>query len=380
MESAQRTCSRLRTRWYPRSWQCRWSWSPSRADKILWIPMVYGPLLIAVRVGFRPLLDRAGNAVLVVLRALLAVAAYLQPVKQEIGFGQVDLLLLALCAVDCLVDSPRWPRGLLIGLATAIKLEPGVFIIYFLLTGRRREAGTAALSFAALTALAWLISPRDSMAYWTSVIFKTRKTWRQRVGRRSGPSRHDAAASRCSSPRSDLDSARGHRGRRRFRGSACLLAARERACGHCHNGSARRSAIPGRLDPPLLLGTRGHWRDRRRRAASPPSSTGCTRRGALSDDAADLGRATQPAAQRDSFAGFMLENSFGLAALALIPLLFWVGLSHGGEQRHRLAGRIPGQAVGAMAVDAGRSLRRSSARSGGQRPPSCGAFISGSSA
>ena len=32
------------------------------------------------------------------------------------------------------------------------------------------------MSFAALTALAWLISPRDSMAYWTSVIFKTRKT------------------------------------------------------------------------------------------------------------------------------------------------------------------------------------------------------------
>ena len=127
MEFAQRTCSRLRTRRYPRSWQCRWSWSPSRRTRSSGSDGVRsaadcgpGGIPAASRQGGE--CGPRGAA------ALLAVAAYLQPVKQEIGFGQVDLLLLALCAVDCLVDSPRWPRGLLIGLATAIKLEPGVFI------------------------------------------------------------------------------------------------------------------------------------------------------------------------------------------------------------------------------------------------------------
>ena len=46
--------------------------------------------------------------------------------------------------LDCAVREPRWPRGALIGLATAIKLVPGVFIVYLLITGRRRAAGVAA--------------------------------------------------------------------------------------------------------------------------------------------------------------------------------------------------------------------------------------------
>jgi alpha-1,2-mannosyltransferase len=62
---------------------------------------------------------------------------------------------------------------LLIGVATAIKLEPGVFVIYLLVTRRRREAAVAAASFASCTALAWLAGPRDSVSYWTSVMFDT---------------------------------------------------------------------------------------------------------------------------------------------------------------------------------------------------------------
>ena len=146
---------------------------PFQAAKIGWVAVVYGPLLFAVRAGFRPFLERAGGAVPALFPVILAAAAYLLPVRQDIGFGQVDMLLLGLCLLDCMATSPRWPRGLLIGLATAVKLEPGVFIIYLLLTGRRREAGVAAVSFAGWTALAWLISPRDSVAYWTSAIFDT---------------------------------------------------------------------------------------------------------------------------------------------------------------------------------------------------------------
>jgi alpha-1,2-mannosyltransferase len=144
-----------------------------KADEIVWVALMYGPLLFAVQTGFRPILTRVGNAAPAVFPIVLAIAAYLQPVAQEVGFGQVDLLLLALCLIDCLAEAPRWPRGMLIGLATAIKLEPGVFIIYLLITGRRRAAGTAALSFGGLTALAWAISPSDSAAYWGGAIFDT---------------------------------------------------------------------------------------------------------------------------------------------------------------------------------------------------------------
>ena len=60
----------------------------------------------------------------------------------------MDIFLVALCLVDCAAERPRWPRGALIGLATAIKLVPGVFIIYLLITGRRKAAGVSALTFA----------------------------------------------------------------------------------------------------------------------------------------------------------------------------------------------------------------------------------------
>jgi alpha-1,2-mannosyltransferase len=148
---------------------------PFKADQVIWVALILGPLVAAVRAGFRPILARVASVTPVVFPVILAIAAYLQPVKQEFGFGQVDLLLLALCLTDCLAKDPRWPRGLLIGIATAVKLEPGVFIIYLLITGRRRAAGTAALSFAGATGLAWAVSPSDSTAYWGRAIFDSNR-------------------------------------------------------------------------------------------------------------------------------------------------------------------------------------------------------------
>jgi alpha-1,2-mannosyltransferase len=145
------------------------------ATQLLWIPVVYLPLAIAVRYGFAPLLERARGYAPAVFAALLALCAFLMPVRQEIHYGQVDILLVALCVLDCAAARPRWPRGVLIGLATAIKLVPGVFIVYLLITGRRRAACVAAATFAALSGLTWVIAPRDSAAYWTGAIFNSHR-------------------------------------------------------------------------------------------------------------------------------------------------------------------------------------------------------------
>jgi alpha-1,2-mannosyltransferase len=148
---------------------------PLPAARIAWDAMVCLPLAAVVWFGFRPLLGRAGRAAPAVFACLLGCCALLLPVREEFYFGQVDIFLVALCVADLQVRNPRWPRGLLIGLATAIKLEPGVFIIYLLITRRRRDAAVAALSFAGWTALAWLIDPHDSVTYWTSAVFQTNR-------------------------------------------------------------------------------------------------------------------------------------------------------------------------------------------------------------
>jgi alpha-1,2-mannosyltransferase len=148
---------------------------PRRVAQFAWLPMIYVPLAIVVWISFRPLLRRARRYAPAAFALLFAGATLLTPLRQELHYGQVDIFLVALCLVDCAAERPRWPRGALIGLATAIKLVLGVFIIYLLITGRHKAAAVSALTFAGVTGLTWLITPRDSAAYWTSAVFNSNR-------------------------------------------------------------------------------------------------------------------------------------------------------------------------------------------------------------
>ena len=146
------------------------------AAQLVWVPVIYVPLAVVIWYAFAPLLDRVrGSAGLraAVFAALFAGCAYLFPLRDEMRFGQVDMVLLAMAVADCAARAPRWPRGILVGLATAIKLVPGVFIVYLWLSGRRRAALTALITAVACTLGAWLLLPQDSVTYWTSAIFDT---------------------------------------------------------------------------------------------------------------------------------------------------------------------------------------------------------------
>jgi alpha-1,2-mannosyltransferase len=90
----------------------------------------------------------------------------LEPVMQTIEFGQVNLLLMAMVAADVLVVRTRWPRGLLIGIAAAIKLTPAAFVLYVLLRREYRAAAVAAASGALVTGLAFLVAPGPSWKFW----------------------------------------------------------------------------------------------------------------------------------------------------------------------------------------------------------------------
>jgi alpha-1,2-mannosyltransferase len=144
---------------------------PWAVAQLVWVPFIYVPLAIVIWYAFRPLLARAGRWRVAVFAVLFVICAYLFPLRDEMRFGQVDMVLTAMVVADCAVVRPRWPRGALIGLATAIKLIPGVFIIYLWVSGRRRAAWTAVAAGAAWTLGAFLLVPADSVTYWTSAIF-----------------------------------------------------------------------------------------------------------------------------------------------------------------------------------------------------------------
>jgi alpha-1,2-mannosyltransferase len=102
---------------------------------------------------------------------LLPPALLLEPVRNTLTYGQVNILLMALVAMDCLAPSARWPRGSLVGLAAAIKLTPAAFVLFFLLRRDWRAAGMAAGSFLAATAVGFTLAWHDSVQYWTRTVF-----------------------------------------------------------------------------------------------------------------------------------------------------------------------------------------------------------------
>ena len=104
-----------------------------------------------------------------------AFAFTLEPFRQTLSFGQINIYLGLLVLVDLLVLGRRGSKwtGVGIGLATAIKLTPGIFIIYLLVVGRWRAAITAIGTIVGVNLVSALIAPTETWRYFTSLMFQT---------------------------------------------------------------------------------------------------------------------------------------------------------------------------------------------------------------
>jgi len=105
----------------------------------------------------------------------LPAALLLEPIRSTLTYGQINALVMALVAFDCLAPAPlarRWPRGIGVGIAAALKLTPGVFLLFFLLRRDLRSVVRAGLSFAACTGAGFVLAPHDSLRYWTSIAYQ----------------------------------------------------------------------------------------------------------------------------------------------------------------------------------------------------------------
>jgi len=124
-----------------------------------------------------PLIARMGWPRWFALGVAICLAISFEPVRETITFGQVNTLLLTLVAGDMLfgvAKGRRW-AGAGIGLATAIKLTPGLFIVYLLITRRWRAAATAAGTAGGATLLAGLVFPDETREFWTSALWDTNR-------------------------------------------------------------------------------------------------------------------------------------------------------------------------------------------------------------
>ena len=160
-----------------------------------------------------PIADRYGWPRWFSVALAVPLAAATEPVRETLGFGQVNLLLAVLIYADFVMLRNRakralpgadmagadrsgadvsgvgqpaepgrllrrlWQAGALagvgVGLATAIKLTPGLFIIYFMVTKQWKAAATSALTAFGVTMFTFLIGGRETVSYFTSVVLDT---------------------------------------------------------------------------------------------------------------------------------------------------------------------------------------------------------------
>jgi alpha-1,2-mannosyltransferase len=122
-----------------------------------------------------PIARRHGWSKWFVLGIAAALAVAFEPMRETFLFGQVNAILLLLVAADLLflVRNNRSVAGVGIGLATAIKLTPGIFIVYLIITKRYRAAAVASGTTMAATLLAGAVAPDASREFWTDALWNT---------------------------------------------------------------------------------------------------------------------------------------------------------------------------------------------------------------
>ncbi|WP_174528312.1 glycosyltransferase 87 family protein [Micromonospora maritima] len=155
-----------------------------------------GALAVVLAALLRPIVDRLGWPLWFTVAVATPVALAIEPSRETLGYGQVNLLLFALIMADLVglrwrarrgthhetADSPlarfvyggAW-AGVGIGLATAVKLTPALFVLYLVLTRQWRAALIATGTAIGVTLGTFGVLGAESRAYFTSVLWQTER-------------------------------------------------------------------------------------------------------------------------------------------------------------------------------------------------------------
>jgi alpha-1,2-mannosyltransferase len=163
---------------YPPMWAAVMAlvaWLPWSWVSVVWTLLDLALLCWVVRISYARFLDRLGERRWIAWACLVAVCGFTAPVLSVFDLGQIGIVLMALVLADTLAPSTRLPRGVLVGIATAIKLLPGVFILYWAVTKRWRAVAVSAAATVALWGITALIHPGISTTYWLHEAIRTER-------------------------------------------------------------------------------------------------------------------------------------------------------------------------------------------------------------
>ncbi|MFD4989222.1 glycosyltransferase 87 family protein [Streptomyces sp. NPDC058374] len=146
------------------------TWLPITALKVCFILGNTALLALLVHLSCR-LAGRPTHAPFLLLA--VAVGIWLEPVFQTLLFGQINLALVCLVLWDLTRPAGALGKGFALGVATGVKLTPGIFIVHLLITGRVREGLTALASFTGTVLLGALVLPSATVDFFTRRLYET---------------------------------------------------------------------------------------------------------------------------------------------------------------------------------------------------------------
>ena len=130
------------------------------AAQVIWDLLNVVALLWLIDVSLRTVRPQATtNEVRRWAALLVGPAMLLNPVLQTAYLGQINILLVALVITDLAYGWPYLPKGLLTGVAAAIKLTPLIFIPWLFLTRQYKAACWATGTFLACVGLGYVVAP-----------------------------------------------------------------------------------------------------------------------------------------------------------------------------------------------------------------------------
>ncbi|MGV9948938.1 glycosyltransferase 87 family protein [Rhodococcus aetherivorans] len=138
--------------------------------QVLWTAGLIGLVWWVLKVSLDRMDVRRTN---VVATAALGVALWLEPIRSNFLFGQINIILMALVVADVLGVIPQRFRGVGIALAAAIKVTPAAFGVLFLLRRDMPSAVRAFGAFLAVAGFAYWLRPESSVYFWTTEAWAT---------------------------------------------------------------------------------------------------------------------------------------------------------------------------------------------------------------
>ncbi|MCV7030491.1 mannosyltransferase [Mycobacterium sherrisii] len=175
-------------------------WLPFDLDGFLWQVAMIAALYGSVRLTQCLLAGRNGTGRRVAM-AWTAITIWIEPLRNNFDYGQINVFLM-LAVLWAVYTSRWWLSGLLVGVASGIKLTPAIVGVYLVGVRRFAAAGFSAVVFLLTVGLSALVVGDQTRYYFTVLLGDAHRvgpiatsinqSWRGAISRILG---HDAGFS-----------------------------------------------------------------------------------------------------------------------------------------------------------------------------------------